>query len=263
MTDSALLKVERATKHVGELNELLGKKRPFTFVVKTDTQTGQRSAFTKKNKPAVDEIAIICGDVIHNLRSALDHVYWEIVSPHCTSDKERKAVQFPITSKANMLCKTLHDARAQSAGTGFYAALRKLRPHGETGGDEMLFLIREAANLDKHRLLIPSIDYTKIDGSIFAAALPDIRGFNVGAGLTMMMSNSTLNWIDHAVPPDMLGQIVPPSFHIYEREVNLPMEIILQIGQLGRVYPLIATLNQMIDAVRETVMILREAAALP
>src|ERR1700752_3986576 len=134
MTDSAILKVDRAAKHVGELNELLRKKRPFQFTVSTNTKTGERSAFTKRNKAVINEIALINGDAVHNLRSALDHTYWEIVSPHCTSDQERRRVQFPFTSKASEVRKTILDAYGQRAGTGFFAAMMALRPHGEPGG---------------------------------------------------------------------------------------------------------------------------------
>jgi len=214
MTNSALLKVSRAAKHVGELNELFQKKRPATFIVKTDTYTGKRSAIGKHDEAVMNEAAVICGDIVHNLRSALDHTYWEIVSPHCTSDKERRNTQFPFTSKANEFLKTLHDGYANRAGTGFYCAMRNLRSHGETGGNEMLFLVREMSNLDKHRLLIPTITYTKIAGDVLKAELPDL---NITITDYAMFANCTFNWNwdRNAVPESMIGALMPPqSLHI-------------------------------------------------
>jgi hypothetical protein len=260
MTDSASLKIDRAAKHVGELIELLRKKRPFRFTVSTNTKTGERSAFTKRNEAVVNEIAVISGDAVHNLRSALDHVYWEIVSPHCTTDQERRRVQFPFTSKASEVRKTILDAYGQRAGIGVFTALIRLGPHSEPGGNEMLSLVRDADNLDKHRLLIPAVEYTKVDGAAWKAELSDIRGFEVGPKATLVLGASVINWWDHNVSKDKLGSLVPGALTLYEREVNLPTEVVLQIGALGSVYPLIATLNQMVDAVRKTTSIVREAA---
>jgi hypothetical protein len=261
-TDSASLKIDRAAKHVSELNELLRKNRPFVLVVQTYVETGQRTAFTKKNAAIINEIALATGDVIHNLRSALDHAYFGIVSPHCTSDKERRIVQFPFTSKALELRKTIIDGYAQRAGTGFFCAMLNLRPHGEAGGNEMLYLIREADNLDKHRLLIPAVDYTSADGNKWKAAFPDIP-FNIAgdaSNLTLALSSTTIRWVQHNVPLNLLGRCIADILRLYEREIDLKPEVVLQIGALGRIYPLVPTLNQMIDAVRDTVAILRAAA---
>ena len=74
MTDSAILKVDRAAKHVVDLNELFRKNRPFAYVIQTNTQTGERSTFAKHDETVINQAAVICGDVVHNLRTALDHV---------------------------------------------------------------------------------------------------------------------------------------------------------------------------------------------
>jgi hypothetical protein len=263
MADSASLKIDRAAKHVAELSELLRKNRPFVLVVQTYVETGQRTAFTKKNAAVVNDIALVCGDVVHNLRSALDHAYFDIVSPHCTTDKERRMIQFPFTSKTQELRKTLVDGYAHRAGTGFFCAMLKLRPHGEEGGNEMLYLLREASNLDKHRLLIPAVDYTSADGTKWKAAFPDIPLGIGGENMTLALSSTTLKWVQFDVPARLLGRSIADILRLYEREIDLRPDVVLQIGAMGRVCPLIPTLNQMINAVRETVSIMREAALLP
>jgi hypothetical protein len=73
MADSAFLKIDRAAKHIEELNELVHQTRPFGYIIETNTETGQRSAFPTKNEAVIDAMALIIGDVVHNLRSALDH----------------------------------------------------------------------------------------------------------------------------------------------------------------------------------------------
>jgi hypothetical protein len=268
MADSASLKVDRATKHIAELNEVLRKTRPFVLVVETNTQTGKRLLRTKKNEAAIGAIAIICGDVVHNLRSAIDHAYWEIISPHCTDDKERHRVQFPFTRKASEWHKTLHNAHAQRAGTGFYCAMRNLRTHGEQGGNKMLWLVREADNLDKHRLLIPAVNYTKVSIDQLSAAVPDMPHIRPDSKLPpqasrifLAFNDANFAWTNRSVPPDQLGPLVVPSTCLFERELNVPVEIVLKIGSAVDGYPMVSTLHQMRDAVGKTVSLIRESAS--
>lgn len=269
MADSASLKIQRATKHIDELNELLRKTRPFALVVKTNTQTGERLVTTKKRETVVRELAIICGDAVHNLRCALDHAYWEIISPHCTTDKERRLVQFPFTSKASELYKTLHDALASRGGTGFYSVMRKLRTHGEEGGNEMLFLVRESDNLDKHRLLVPAINNTKVALDRLFDAVPDMPHIRQSNGRLPMQAkqiflefgDANFIWTNMTVPRDQLGDIVPGSLCLFERELNVPVEIVLQIRAQTDRYAMARTLDQMASAVTEAIRLMREGAA--
>jgi hypothetical protein len=259
MTDSASLKVDRAAIHIHDLSELLKESRPFALAIQTNTKTRERTLFIKRNKASQNNIALIVGDAIHNLRSALDHTYWEIVSPHCKSDKERRRIQFPFTSKADLLQKTLSDMLAPRAGTGFYCAIRKLRPHGEEGGNQLLFLISELNNRDKHKLLIPTADYTKIAGQEINDAVPDCPILFANVGL----SDNHFSWRSaQGLPPRATwGAAVAPSLHTFERILDIPVDVVLDIAELKLLYPLVPTLHQMVDAARQTITLLREGAA--
>ena len=60
-----------------ELNKLFREKRPFTYVLETNTKTGQKATFARRNEIVANDAAIIIGDVIHNLRASIDYAYWE------------------------------------------------------------------------------------------------------------------------------------------------------------------------------------------
>jgi hypothetical protein len=258
MTNSALLKIDRAAKHIEELNAFLRKSTSFRFVVTTDTKTGERFFFVKENEPTTRHVALICGDVVHNLRSALDHIFWEIVSPHCTTNQEQRRVQFPITAKAGDVDKALRDAYAQRAGTGFYCALLRVRPHGEPGGSEMLFLLRELSNLDKHRLLIPSVDHTVFTNATLQQLISDWPSPPAGK-IILSGFKGKIRWINHNVPRRELGRQL--SACEFEREVKMPTKITLVIGAPENPRALVPTLNRMVDTVREIVVLLRDAAS--
>lgn len=109
MNDSGSLKIDQATKHIDSLNELFRKQRPFSYILETNTNTRERATFAKQDKANIDRAALICGDAIHNLITALDHAYWEIVSPVARNDAERKTIQFPFRETEARLKKAVEE----------------------------------------------------------------------------------------------------------------------------------------------------------
>jgi hypothetical protein len=247
MADSTSLKIDRAAKHIVELNEVLRKKRPFTYVVETDTNTHKRSVFRKADEAVVEECAVISGDAVHNLRCALDHVYWEIVAPCLSGNDNPRRVQFPFTQEANRFPEAARQGYAHRAGTGFYCAILKLKAYEEIGGNELLSLIYRLDIIDKHKLLIPTIDYKKMSSDLIKAQVSDFP-LNFPAGGFRSVSQ------------DERGTVVPPFTHKFQRKLNIPTDIIFTIWPSGQLTPVIPTLNAMVDMTRETISILRASA---
>ena len=51
----------------------------------------------------MDTVVIRCGEVLHNLRSAIDHAYWEAVSPCIEDASKHSAIQFPFAKDGSKL----------------------------------------------------------------------------------------------------------------------------------------------------------------
>ncbi len=258
MPDSAKLKINRATKHILELNELFREERPFVFIVETDRNAGKRTAFVKENKPVICAAAAICGDVVHNLRSGLDHAYWDIVAPFVPSAREQRNIQFPFSETAARLEEAIKNRLAERVSPRFFKALVNLKPHGDTGGNKLLYLIHQFDTLDKHRLLIPTCDYTGLSGSQIQRLLPDIP-IRTGEN-NLFLSSTTIRWNITAQTIDV-GIIKPPTTHIFEKELPIPVNIIFKMGPMSRdTYPVIPTLNKLVDVSRKTIEAIRAAA---
>jgi hypothetical protein len=158
MVDSANLKIDQAAKHVAALDELFRENRPFSYILETNVKTGERATFAKKNETVIDASRITIGDAVHNLRSALDHAYWGIVSSFAATEVERRKVQFPFSKTVARLDEAVKNRLADRVSPAFYQALIDLKPHGDPGGNELLYLIDEIDVLDKHKLLVPTGD---------------------------------------------------------------------------------------------------------
>jgi hypothetical protein len=257
MTDSATVKIDRAAKHVAELNKLLSEKRPFSFVVTTDTATGDRSTRAKKDEAVIGCAAGICGDAVHNLRSALDHAYWETVSPIAQNDSERRQIQFPFKETKDGFDKAVKEGFPARVSDQFRDAILGLRAYKEPGGNELLYLIHEFDILDKHKLLIPTSDYTHVSGDIIRKQVPDypnVSGSFGGQGVAMVQ------WRVQRLSRDQLGDPVPPSQTKFERKLDVPIHIVFEIRSLLFLRPVVPTLNQLVDVTRTSVEIIRAAA---
>lgn len=261
MCDSAMLKVKRASKGVRDLNELFRERRPFTYVIETNTKTGERATFPKKNKPVVDESALLSGEIVHNLRSALDHAYWEIVSPFAKTDRERKKIQFPFCETAARLEIAVKDRLAGRVSPSFFKALIGLKPYGEAGGNELLYLIDKMDILDKHKLLIPTGDYTTLSSDVIRKLIPDFPFNLTNVGVMGARRHATWKVPAHTLRAHDIGALRPPTTYQFEKEIDVPVDIVFNVGAHGTARPVVPTLNAMVDVAQETIKIIRAAAS--
>ena len=143
-------------------------------------------------------------------------------------------------------------------GIDFVAALIQLKPHRDFGGNELLYLIHELDNIDKHKLLIPTADYRTVTSTILRQQVPDFP-----AGLEMTITNSyrDATWVNQQVPLDQLGQVRVPTLFEFERELDIPVEIVLKVEPGHQPRPLIPTLLAMTDFTRDAIGILIRATS--
>ena len=170
---SAFQKIDRAKKHLLELGRFLDQENPFSYMLQTNLKTGERATYAKRNSEVARNVALITGDVIHNLRAALDHCYWDIVSSQVENEAEKREIQFPFSKSKESFEEVLKKTHAHRISDEFVQILRNLRPFEEAGGSINLYAIHRLDILDKHRLLIPVGDFTKINSSEIQRQVPD------------------------------------------------------------------------------------------
>ncbi|MGD0050780.1 MAG: hypothetical protein ABSD03_03030 [Vulcanimicrobiaceae bacterium] len=165
-----LLKVDRAKKHIDELNAEVRKfadRNPYRIVLEPSFNPGNPAmvALTLRIREQLpDHLALIVGDIVHNLRSSLDHLVCCLV-PNGASDKD---VQFPFTSSASTLEATIKSRHIDRAKPNAVDAIRGLKPYA--GGNDPLNGIQLLDNMDKHRLLIPVAGASGIKHAVFSAS---------------------------------------------------------------------------------------------
>jgi hypothetical protein len=156
--DSARLKLGRARQHIG------GFKRAWRrFVTQGDPYGADtdinptRTCITFRlavRRPIPPRFGLIIGDCVTNLRATLDHVAFNLPRAPSTPPRWERTSQFPICDNpADYARRVGNDLLGVDPATS--ARLEALQPY-YGGADPMthpLRVLRELANLDKHRQL--------------------------------------------------------------------------------------------------------------
>src|SRR5690242_18623488 len=79
-----LWKIDRAKTHTAELHTALRgffatDPQPYEVIEEINPQTGDKRAWVKVNSEPDPRWALVIGDIIHNLRSALDLLYSQLL----------------------------------------------------------------------------------------------------------------------------------------------------------------------------------------
>jgi hypothetical protein len=108
-----------------------------------------------KNVPTPDpRVGVIVGDVAHALRSALDHLVYQLCIPkRATEPTNPTAPAFPITSSPQAWKDS--NWRLDQAPRGTKTVVERLQPYHRRKEPDawLLWQLREISDIDKHRLL--------------------------------------------------------------------------------------------------------------
>lgn len=145
-------KFDRAANHLDALNNEIAayrRSRPYNLIRQPDVDVAR---YVARIKPPPVEIQILIGDAIYNMRSALDHLAWELVLENGGKPVigARNSTRFPVLYPH-------HKREANVVGGVSAAALRHVRriqPYNGTVPDETpLGVLDDLCNIDKHRHL--------------------------------------------------------------------------------------------------------------
>lgn len=147
------VKIERAKKHLLYLEtDLIQFGHARTHVVTTDkdphTSEEIRSGPTEFRVWPFDALAA-AGDIVHNLRSALDHLANHLVWVGSAEEPSRR-VEFPIAKDAATY-EASKVVKVEGMCPKAIKAIDALKPY--KGGNDALWKIYELDNIDKHRTL--------------------------------------------------------------------------------------------------------------
>jgi len=174
--DGVKAKLDRADALIADLRDrVLPIEEAATASIRRDSCDNEsRLVYRVTEIPPISPgVGVLAGDVLHNLRSALDHLAWQLVL--FDGGQPNEDTSFPILTSPPRRPLTIKPGISNPA---IIAALTEAQPfsearHGHDPHDDALELVRVLNNYDKHRLLLAVV--CSIDGD-----LPAYWGSNHG-----------------------------------------------------------------------------------
>ena len=204
------LKLQRAKHHIEDFvaqSEALYNTNGRWFSVEHDAQTRKRTLIANINTTVPDHFPLIIGDAIHNLRSALDHLTWDILRPHNPAPDK---IQFPFCRKAQSFESVLTNRQIKVAGKEIAQKFRDLKPY--PGGNDLLYGLHVLDITDKHELIVPvrsRIGFDRLDIHDIDPSVTDFviikRSFDVlkDNRIAVWRYDPSLPWQDPEDPKDI------------------------------------------------------------
>ena len=155
----ARLKIERAKKHVRDLNGILVRinAHPHAILIETDPNTGYDSLKFEPSEAVPEEFMCIAGDALHNLRTALDFVANDI--EFATNGKRSRHTKFPVYDTRDELVAAIHGGFKDKAPERVVNFIVDVIQPYEAGDGKPIWALHALDIEDKHRLLVPYVKF--------------------------------------------------------------------------------------------------------
>jgi hypothetical protein len=148
-------KVNRAKQLIDELQAKVTAyfaANPYKIGTKKDPVSGRLVYYVQDIKDLPVEIKTVTGDVIQNLRSALDHLAYSLFIKAGGAPTDARHIYFPIVESEIKFKEANTQKKIAGQSQAAINAIIAVRPYRE--GNIKLWQLHELNNLDKHRLLI-------------------------------------------------------------------------------------------------------------
>ena len=214
----ARLKVQRANKHIADLETAISVlKENYTAIVVQNIDTGHQDLIhaIPDFAGAADEMALIAGDAIHNLKTALDFAWMSTLRKHVPI-ANLDCAKFPVYPSRRELESALNGVpiNARSNSALFELLVSDIQPF-EGGHNGVIYVLHKLDICDKHLLLLGLVPLAGIDG--IRVQRPDgetVRGFG----------GATQNLPPYVIPFDGNIRIKEKgrlTFHIVLKEAGI------------------------------------------
>ncbi len=152
--ESVITKIQRARQHIDELDRAIdeySRSHPYVPIHHFDSQAIEHRLRVEVQEPPLI-LGAIAGDVVHNLRAALDIAVYQL-TPH---QSRGRGTAFPFRDDPDGLIAALKSRENEGLPSSVVAYIRRLKPvDPQHGGDPLLWSINEIDISDKHKVIVP------------------------------------------------------------------------------------------------------------
>lgn len=258
---SARLKVERANAHISELTHLgVGSSLGggYRFTVHPDTERGGRQVVLLEFTTARSAISAIVGEIIYQLRSALDVSVNQVA--RAAGVENTRHIYFPFCSSEAEFDRENGEVAKKLVGVpdNVRAKIRDLQPW--TGGNEALTGLNKLRNEDVHNDLLT---LSCVVGNLFRASPHHVLEGSLAAQLIVRIIASGAiagEPRDTAIDVTDLAPDLPQCIDIFNEHCLMQTEQKFSATVAFPGEPVIPLLSQLSIVIEEVIELIEHAA---
>jgi hypothetical protein len=147
-------KIEQAKKHNEELKltiKTFFDNRPYEIGTKYEDKTNRLNYYLTKVDNTPNNLGLILGDIMQNLRSALDHIAYKLYIHNNPTITSASHIHFPI-GKSLSDYEQRKGNKTKGIHIGAVKLIDSIKPY--KGGNEDLYTLHALNNIDKHRMIL-------------------------------------------------------------------------------------------------------------
>lgn len=248
-------KIKRANKHILDLSTAShafwnSAQNPIQF--SDDFVTGMHTYYWDGSEDFLFDVSLTAGDAVHNLRSALDQLAYQLVRASGNSPDHKTG--FPIAGDANKYRFDPFPGNVKGMSDEAIKAIDAVKPY--KGGNDDLWRLHRLNIIDKHRLLL-NICPTN---TFYSVAPSDLRGEirrweDMYPGAPIPRAHSCNFWIGQINPlPLKKGDTLLTLRHSeLEDEPAFRFDLAFNEPEVGDAKPVVETLQRFAELVSKIV----------
>lgn len=247
------LKIRRAKKHAADLNQKMGEffsTNPYKIATKVDPDTNKLIYYVSSVEAVPDVMALVAGDAIQNLMSALDHLAFQLV---CSDTEDNPPnpnwIYFPISDDASKYNQK-KSGKIAGASQATFDVIDRLKPY--KGGNDLIWKLYRLNIIEKHRLLLTV-------GSLAAGIhLGQLLATHVGDDFSTEAVKAMKSMNQYLMPADK-GFPLQEGFELYigaedekpNPELQFRFRVALNEPGIAEGEPLLELINQFVTLVED------------
>ncbi|MDQ6867933.1 MAG: hypothetical protein M3178_05865 [Pseudomonadota bacterium] len=196
--DRAIARVSRAEEHLADFVRKVaqrGQEQIDAITFNPDPNNPQQFIINQVHLPMDFSFSILIGEIVYNIRSALDYLVFELAG--LDSGYLIEGTQFPIEDKKKGFKRRIQGGWLDGLNSAHIAAIEALQPYR---GCDWTAVLKNLSNPDKHVHLVPSradheftfhgadanhvIDFRDMPGAVHSTVMSDGTEVYVKAMLT-------------------------------------------------------------------------------
>lgn len=152
--DGIVHKIIRAEDRLTEISaEVAGHEKKCRVLRDRNVKTNLIDLIADFPNPPL-MLSVMVGECLYNLRSALDHLVWQLVESNPPNHGTPRN-QYPICQDSNSFAREIKGHRLDGVSAAARAVIEGLQPYneGQAYSPHPLWLLDQLVNVDKHRFL--------------------------------------------------------------------------------------------------------------